>query len=148
MGGKKFYLNGAKSLTMVQQWAFLKKYFPDSDCVASRNECLVWNGFIQPTPCSPNYSIKLTYRIRKRPEIIVLSPKLEKWNGQRLPHTFSSERLCLYRNIYGEWSSDKSIATTIIPWTSLWLYFYEIWLATGKWMGGGEHPGDFEKDED
>lgn len=32
------------------------------------------------------------------------------------------------------------IANTILPWTSLWLYYYEIWLGTGKWEGGGDHP--------
>jgi hypothetical protein len=29
------------------------------------------------------------------------------------------------------------IATTIIPWLALWLYYYEVWLATGHWEGGG-----------
>jgi len=32
------------------------------------------------------------------------------------------------------------IAKTIIPWTSLWLYFFGDWLITGEWNGGGEHP--------
>jgi len=22
----------------------------------------------------------------------------------------------------------------------LWLFYYEIWLATGEWCGGGVHP--------
>ena len=29
---------------------------------------------------------------------------------------------------------------TIVPWASLWLYYYEVWHATGEWLGGGEHP--------
>jgi hypothetical protein len=32
------------------------------------------------------------------------------------------------------------IAHTIIPWSVLWFYFFEGWLATGEWEGGGEHP--------
>lgn len=32
------------------------------------------------------------------------------------------------------------IANTIIPWTIEWLYYYELWLATGEWLGGGDHP--------
>ena len=24
--------------------------------------------------------------------------------------------------------------------SQLWLFFYEIWLATSDWLGGGEHP--------
>ena len=30
-----------------------------------------------------------------------------------------------------------SISSTIIPWTSEWLYYYEIWLINGDWLGGG-----------
>jgi len=36
---------------------------------------------------------------------------------------------------------------TILPWTSLWLHFYEIWLVTGVWHGGGEHSDDGARDE-
>jgi len=32
------------------------------------------------------------------------------------------------------------VATTIVPWTSLWLRHYEVWHVTGEWWGGGEHP--------
>ena len=31
-------------------------------------------------------------------------------------------------------------ADTLVPWTIEWLFHYEIWLATGTWCGGGEHP--------
>ena len=47
-------------------------------------------------------------------------------------------RICLYR--YSEFNVYKLLADTIIPWTVEWLYFYELWLATGEWLGGGEHP--------
>jgi hypothetical protein len=44
-------------------------------------------------------------------------------------------------------STSTFIAYTILPWTSLWLYFYELWLVTGQWMGGGKHPSPEEKKE-
>jgi len=34
------------------------------------------------------------------------------------------------------------IATTILPWTALWLYYYELWLDTGKWLGPSSHSAD------
>jgi hypothetical protein len=34
-----------------------------------------------------------------------------------------------------------SIADTVLPWTTEWLYHYEIWLITGEWTGGGDWPG-------
>ena len=53
---------------------------------------------------------------------------------------YEQDRLCLYLPGTGEWTSDKPIALTIVPWTSLWLYFYEVWRATGEWLGGGIEP--------
>ena len=42
---------------------------------------------------------------------------------------------------YGdEFASDMLIADTYIPWAIEWLYYYEIWLVTGEWCGGGIHP--------
>lgn len=33
------------------------------------------------------------------------------------------------------------LVETIVPWTSEWLYFYEIWLVTGEWYAGVIYPG-------
>jgi hypothetical protein len=30
-----------------------------------------------------------------------------------------------------------AVADTTVPWTALWLYHYEVWHATGEWLGGG-----------
>jgi hypothetical protein len=32
------------------------------------------------------------------------------------------------------------IDKTIVPWCYLWLFYFEDWLATGEWKGGGIHP--------
>ena len=32
------------------------------------------------------------------------------------------------------------IANTTLPWTAEWLFFYELWLVTGEWDGGGHWP--------
>lgn len=39
-----------------------------------------------------------------------------------------------------EWTSEMPLAETIIPWASLWLFYFEDWLVTNGWKGGGEHP--------
>ena len=31
---------------------------------------------------------------------------------------------------------------TIVPWTTLWLFYFEDWLSSDEWKGGGLHPGD------
>lgn len=32
------------------------------------------------------------------------------------------------------------IDQTVVPWTALWLFYFEDWLASGEWKGGGQHP--------
>jgi hypothetical protein len=32
------------------------------------------------------------------------------------------------------------LTKSVVPWISEWLINNEIWLATGKWCGGGIHP--------
>ena len=69
---------------------------------------------------------------------------LENLDHIDFPHNYDIDienkmvRICLYR--YSEFTSSKLLANTIVPWTIEWLYFYELWLTTGEWLGGGEHP--------
>ncbi len=80
------------------------------------------------------------------PQIFVLSPDLTRNEEGKLPHVYSTEfqKLCLHYPPERCWHSKMLIAPLIIPWASEWLYFYEIWVATGKWMGGGTHKEDNE----
>jgi hypothetical protein len=90
---------------------------------------------------SNTYEIEIKYHIGNIPRVFVLSPKLEMWGEEKsIPHTYSSNEICVYLPNNDEWLASAFIADTIIPWTLLWLFFYEIWLATGKWFGGGIHP--------
>ncbi len=94
-----------------------------------------WIGHFQPTPLSRSYVLRLTYRKPLSPEIVVVSPELERPDGDRLPHVYTGDRLCLcYPH---EWKSSQVIARTIVPWASEWLLHYEFWVATGEWHGGG-----------
>ena len=34
------------------------------------------------------------------------------------------------------------IANTIVHWAIEWLYYYENWVYTGKWLGGGHGNWD------
>ena len=35
-----------------------------------------------------------------------------------------------------------------MPWVSLWLFFYEIWVVTGEWLGGGHDTADENEDDE
>lgn len=86
------------------------------------------------------YQVRLEYQVKHLPRVFVEDPPLERrLPDEGVPHTFSDDELCLFR---GEFRSDLLLARTVVPWLLLWLVFYESWLVTGEWQGGGEHPGD------
>jgi hypothetical protein len=42
----------------------------------------------------------------------------------------------------GEWTSAMRLDQTVVPWSILWLFYFEEWLVSNDWKGGGVHPGD------
>lgn len=105
------------------------------------NSAAVWIGEIQPTELSRQYRAKIEYKIEKPPRINIISPKLKLFEGaEKLPHIYGDGSLCLYTPRNGEWHGGKLIALTIVPWISLWLFYYEAWLITGEWLGDGTEP--------
>jgi hypothetical protein len=129
------------SINLAMQAARLKSIFPLTT-IAARNDKLTWRGTIVPSAASRSYEVKLEYVRDGHPNVYVLSPRLERFPGEdRLPHVYDTEqqRLCLYYKRAREWNPGMLIADTILPWTSEWLFFYEIWLGTGEWHGGGIH---------
>jgi hypothetical protein len=87
--------------------------------------------------------------------IQVLSPLLERhpsYEEGPIPHVYvnradqSLPYLCLFDPFNGEWTPSDLLAETTVPWAARYLYFYEGWLLTGKWSGGGRHPTQEELD--
>jgi len=134
-----------KILTLAQQRVGVSSYFPSFRYIGNYNVG-IWIGSLRPGDECETYQVKIEYRLGLRPKITVLSPKLRKQDGQsRIPHVYRGDHPCVYFPTTGEWHSGKHIATTIIPWLSLWLYYYEVWLVTGKWLGGGIEHNQGEK---
>jgi hypothetical protein len=83
-----------------------------------------WEGRFRPLPSCAVYLLRIVALAGRRPWVEVMEPKLRIPPGQRLEtHCFSGGDVCLH-----------------LPWAAYWLAFYEYWLATGHWLGGGEHP--------
>lgn len=127
-------------LSVAIQAHHLKQRFPESVARTYCNSKLSWFGRLQPSILSRAYEIRMDYRINERPDVRIVAPVLQKHNQLSIPHLFSDGTLCLFRYKYYEFDGSLIIADTIIPWTSLWLYYYEIWLFSGEWLGLGEHP--------
>ncbi|MGO9685863.1 MAG: hypothetical protein ACLPTZ_25385 [Beijerinckiaceae bacterium] len=76
------------------------------------------------------------------PDVFVEAPDLNALAGGRaLPHIYHDPtRLCLYLPGKPEWAAWMRLDQTIVPWTLMWLFYFEDWLPSGEWRGGGEHP--------
>lgn len=104
---------------------------------------LVWEFSARPSPLSREYRLRIVYKQGGTPRVFVIDPDLtELAGGKDLPHVYQQKptQLCLYLPGTGEWSPEQWIFKTIVPWAVLWLFFFEDWLATGEWRGGGKHP--------
>ncbi|MBI9008534.1 MAG: hypothetical protein JEZ05_00760 [Tenericutes bacterium] len=97
---------------------------------------------LTPTDLSKTYKVKINFDGKTRPKVYVLEPELKSLiNKTYEVHMFRDYSLCLYYKKNYEFNADKDVfSNTIVPWTSLWLYYFELWQYTGKWLGGGIHP--------
>jgi hypothetical protein len=122
------------------QRAALKAKIPKCDLYIDKNY-LRAKGRLQPTPRSCWYSYEIKYWFRDNIKIFIREPLIKtEINGKKVEHLYKDGSLCLFFPKAKEIDSKKLIVDHIIPWISLWLFFYEIWLVTGNWKGGGIHP--------
>ncbi len=135
-----------KKISLLHQMHAIRENYPLTETISINALQLIWIGYLKPTPLSETYKVKVIYELGDSPKTWVLDPPLRKRGTEDIPHMYSQERLCLFLPGEGSWRSDKYIAGTIIPWISEWLYFYEMWHVTGKWLGGGIHPRSSKKE--
>jgi hypothetical protein len=138
MATKEYFNAKPNRLRMAQQHLRMSMLHPNFKLLSLTPKAVIWQGGINPLPVSDTYVVRIRYETFKGPQVWVISPKLQLCDGAAsIPHTYIGEYLCLYYPDYNEWTSAKYIAETIVPWISLWLVYYEAWLATGEWLGGG-----------
>jgi hypothetical protein len=76
------------------------------------------------------YKLKITCSKDLPPKVFLIEPAITKPY-----HLYNDGSLCLYHPNNFNWGDDKSIAKDLIPWTYMWIYYYEMWLSTGIWYG-------------
>ena len=82
------------------------------------------------------------------PQAFVDGPDLHALaGGRRIPHLYQQKppKLCLYLPRTYEWQSWMRLDQSIVPWTALWLFYFEEWLSSNEWKGGGMHPEPGQK---
>lgn len=104
-----------------------------------------WRFSATPSPLSRDYDIRIEFKQGGRPEIFVDDPDLCMLaRGRRIPHLYQQKppKLCLYLPKTVEWRPWMRLDQTVVPWATLWLFYFEEWLVSDEWKGGGTHPGE------
>jgi len=110
----------------------MKSQYPQFKFIKRDKYDIEFIGEITVKPELPTYTVSIKYRGDKRPLVKILKPELV----ENPPHIYSANRtLCLYHPDNYNWSKEKLIAKDIVPWTAAWIYFYEVWLEKGIWLG-------------
>lgn len=132
-----------RPLTAAQQFLNLQKNLICAGSGTLHAGRLVWRFRAAPTSLSRQYDLCIEYRQGGAPRVFVEEPDLTVLaEGRRLPHVYEQQpcRLCLYVPGVGEWGGWMRIDQTIVPWALLWLFYFEEWLSSDEWKGGGKHP--------
>lgn len=133
-----------KPKNVALQLLNLKLKYDYLDCKLEMGK-LIWKQRVRPSELSRTYDITVKYN-GVTPEVYLYNQSIMTKKNEYIPHCYrryyNNEndeyvKLCLYYPKNQEWSRDMLLSETIIPWTIDWLYFYEIWRITGKWLGGG-----------
>lgn len=143
MGKKNSYFK-QRILTPAEQLYYMQLCWPGF-AVSRSGSVISWTGQITPAAMCDTYTVRVSHKSVGRPDVEVVAPKLRAYPGKRLPHMFSDGTLCLH--LSNEWNGGKIIAHTVMHWAARWLFFYEIWLLTGDWQGGGHEPSTNKTDE-
>ena len=110
-----------------------------------------WEFNVKPFSFSRLYRVLLIWDFSKNsPRVYILNDEVHKVAKERIiPHLYSYEKiqLCLYYPSSKEFSKLMSLCETIVPWIYLWVSYYEEWLYSDEWKGGGIHIESIKKDK-
>ena len=150
---------GDMTITIADQYSALKQHCNGRVSIQDNDRTVLWEGVLKPSPFSREYDVVIKYKMGKAPVCVVTSPDIKELaEGRTIPHIYRNKtgiegtQLCLYlpknkkkkKKRTSEWQSTYFIADTFLPWASLWLLYFEDWLFSDDWQGGGEHDHDEE----
>lgn len=133
-----------RCLTPAQQVYMLKQQYPESICKIKQGRLYCRIDEFRANDCSHRYSLEIIKDTGRPVEIWLSGDALRKCADLRtIPHIYDSNEakhkvmLCLS---YKDWKPSQAYTDTLIPWAMEWILYFEAWLYTDEWSGGGRHP--------
>ena len=145
MASRKYFKQ--KPISLIKQKLIIQQTYSNVENCSINNSELQCILHITPSAHSQTYRVKITYKLKKYPKVILLSPQLQIIDGEKPHHLYPDDKkgnphLCVYTPNDEEWdiSGSQLLANTIIPYISTWLNTYEYWVITGVWHYPGNEP--------
>lgn len=134
----------ARRLSLAQQACILKQRHPESVCRIRQGSLYCRIDELRAYDCSHHYSLEIIKYPGRPVEIWLSGNVLRKCADLKMiPHIYDFNEanhkvmLCLS---YKDWQPSQAYTDTFIPWAMEWIFYFEVWLYTGEWSGGGKHP--------
>lgn len=121
----------------IEQIIPMARAFPHFSFRWTHSGGLVWSGSLQPTQESLSYPIRIIHNPGLPPKVVVPEYEFDR----ECRHLYGDGSFCLYWPRQWWWTPGESLARTLIPWAAFWLYFYELWETTGRWLGPSSPHG-------
>lgn len=127
------------NMLSIGQQSFLLKNSVAGAKVVTGPRQLEFRATVRPTALSRMYDLSICYRLGQHPVSTIHSPNLGRLTSKKIPHLWKARpyELCLYFSQDREWLPHMHLARTIFPWCLEWMFYFECWLGTDEWDGGG-----------
>lgn len=116
-----------RGITLYEQLQDIVRKFPFLKCRLKKNRlCCV--GTFKSSLSGSEYEVKIIKQGNNPPRVKIIKPSIRK------KHVYPDGSLCFYHYKNFKWDNNYLISDYHIPWTSAWIYFYEVWLITDEWV--------------
>lgn len=115
----------------LKERAAIKEYYDFLDCSITSSGLICCGTFSSPK-LTTNYEVEIKFNYPSVPRVYIVQPKI--LYDPKI-HMYPDNSLCLYYPKDNSYKSSDLLYETIIPWTSEWLIFYELFKFKGKWLG-------------
>jgi hypothetical protein len=125
---------------LVLEQRIMKERFPQFD-LRRDGDTLMWVGALETNRYNRRYELVICYPDafpNEPPQVFPVNPAITVWKDEKhamLKHQYNDGSLCLFNPNDRTYDSKTTTAATLVAITAYWLFAYEHYLETGKWVG-------------
>lgn len=123
---------------LLKEQESMRKAFPQARLIKLRSGLLAWEVILR-SNSNNLYRVLIVYP-QNFPPAYPLAYILEPRIRDGTPHRYQDGHLCLFNTTdrpERSYDPKKTTAATITSWAAAWIFTYEYYLRTGRWIERG-----------